>query len=756
MKKDIMVIRESIGRVVSMLTLQKITVTQRGSRAFVKYHPKTGDIMELNIPFIPDDASDEFIAAIQGFLDHEVGHVLFSDFDALKNANKEGKRVANLANLVEDVYVERKMAEAFKGSGANLESVRKFYLEKIARPKIDAALKAGNIEEAQGYATVAAFRAWGGQTSAADFIKEPKIAALVAPVTEKVGPELMEALRHTKNSMDCLDLARKFKKALEKPKAPPPPPPEEEKPPSPPSEGGDAGDEPDDEGEKADAEDKGSSKTESDDSGKEREEEAELDPLKDATDAGAEGGKDASDKEDAAEPEADKDDEPVKGDDTEAGEPEASDTPTDPDSKDGGFGSDEKTEDDAADEPEDGDSSDGADAGEPEPDEAGSAGGDTAGDEESGGEEGASATADDAPDAEAKPAEKGEPDETESGDSDTPAAPPEPDPLAEMFDIERDFDKDMSERLSKDAKGELASSDYAVFSNEWDKIEPAPLSKGVKTVEKLDEKLRDKVGVMQKSLERAMAAQSRKTWNPGQRRGRVAPGSLFKTSVGDDRVFRTRYETQAKNTAVSLVVDCSGSMERGRIELAGVATYALATVLERLKINYEAIGFTAYGSSEMLQLLKDDAHYHGKDIYSMGWGRIEPLYMPVFKPFNGRLDTQARSRIAHLTEGPSWLHENIDGECVQIAGRRLLQQRAERHVMIVLSDGSPSCSAGRNLNSHLKKTVKGLTGQGVEMIGIGIQTEAVKMFYPKNVVVNSVEELPTRVMAELTKLLLAP
>lgn len=652
MKKDVMVIRESIGRVVSMLTLQAIKVTQRGSNAYVKYHSKTGAVTELNIPYIPDDASDDFIAAIQGFLDHEVGHVLYSDSKVLLIAVKEGKRVMNLANIVEDVFVERKMTEGFRGSGTNLESVRKFYLEKIARPKIKAALAAGDLEQARGYAIVIGFRAWGGQSSSIDFLKDSVMADLVKPIFEKLGSEIIEKLANCKNSMDCLALARECKTKLETPKPPPPPPPPEVK--------------------------------------------DFLDKIKDTDLA------EAISKGEEKEPAEDEGTERVEDDDS--GKTGSEKAPA----VDGGTDEDGTSL---------GDHSEGADDTEEAVDE--------------------------------KPTS---PDDTEFD----PAAPPaEPDPLAGLLDTECDFDKDVSEGLSKDAKKALEGSDYAVFSTEFDKIIPAPLCVDKNAITRMEDGIRDKIGVMQKSLERAMAAKARKAWNPGQRRGRIAPGSLFKTSVGDDRVFRQRFETKAPSTAVSLVIDCSGSMGGSKIQLAGIAAYGLSVVLERLKVNYEVIGFTSLYSGEMGSLITEDAKSHGMRAYDMNWGRIEPIHMPVFKPFSGKLDTAAISRMAHLTESPRWLSQNIDGESVQLAARRLVQQKAERHVMIVLSDGQPACAAGQGLEEHLTKTVKALEKQNVEMIGIGIMDESVKQFYPKHVVLNDVAELPTRVMAELTKLLLA-
>lgn len=732
MKKDIMVIRESIGLIVSMLTSRKVKVTQRGTNAYVQYHPKSGEIMALNIPYIPDDASDEFIAAIQGFLDHEVGHILFSDFEALKEATKAGKRVANIANLIEDVYVERRMAEAFTGSGLNLENVRRFYLEKIARVKIEAALAKGNIEEARGYATAAAFRGWGGQASAMDFIREPKIAELIAPVAEKLG-ETMELIGHCKNSMECVELAKVCKKKLEhveKPPAPPPIPPvpgptEKPEPKSAP-EPKEEEPESDDDHEPGEGDD-GTTSVETDD-------DAETDgrgegEKPDDAESGESGG---------SEPPPAIDDEPTPEDADDAPDPD--DEPDADGSGASGEGSsDEPPEFDPEAPPE---FEDGA---APEPEAAPES---PKGDSGDGGEE----------PLEGDDSDLGERGEVKSSTGmSTEEAPleeePELDPIGELFDEERDFDSEMEKALSAAAEREVEDSSYAVFSTEWDVIAPAPLSRHSDAVSRMDASIRDKVGVIQKHLERAIAAQAKKAWSPGQRRGRIAPGSLFKTSVGEDRVFRKRFETKAKNTAVSLLIDCSGSMGGGSIQIAGSAAYALATVLERIKVNYEVLGFTSKDSREMQQMMELDARTHGKSIYDMGWSRIEALHIPIFKPFTGRLDTENKSRIAKLVCDPSGLVQNMDGESVQIAGHRLLQQRAERHVLIVLSDGEPACVAGRGLDAHLKKTVAGLTKASVEVIGIGIETSVVKRFYPKHVVLHSADDLPTSVMAEITKLL---
>ena len=75
MRKDIEIIRQAIVKVTQMLAGQKIKVTQQGADAFVTWD-KRGKPLRVNVPYLPDNASSDLIAAVQGFLDHEVAHIL--------------------------------------------------------------------------------------------------------------------------------------------------------------------------------------------------------------------------------------------------------------------------------------------------------------------------------------------------------------------------------------------------------------------------------------------------------------------------------------------------------------------------------------------------------------------------------------------------------------------------------------------------------------------------------------------------------
>lgn len=732
--RDISVVRAAIDKIVKLLTNNtSITVTQQGAKAFVAYDPRTGAVKQVNIPKLPDNASDLIIAAAQGFLDHEVGHVLFTDQKTVVKAAKENKRVKNIHNLLEDVYVENKMIERFRGSVGNLEAVRKFHIEKIALPEITKAVSVGDIEKASSYAAALKFRAWGGQTAAIDFFaKHPEIDALTKPLEERFGAELIAKVSKLKSSEDAFAFAKK----MDGKSAPAP----KEEPPS--SKGPSAGKPtpkgtpPEEDTVPADEEDceppidEGTTHAETDDSGKERDEKSKSE------EAGKDGGEDgdgATSKEGSDE-DAEKDEGEATGEsETPGSEPDPSMEASEPE-----LHGDDDDEPPAEGE-EGGDTDDGIGSEDDPFDDMDDTG-------EASGEDGTGASDDSGEKSETTG--KHIDDSSEEADDDRDDGD---DDLGRAFEEARDFDDEAARALTTIAVKEMKESEYRVFSTEWDKIVPAPLARNDSSITKMVDKTQHMIAGIQKQLERAMAAKDRKTWNPGLRRGRVAPGALFKTAVGDDRVFRQRYETRAKNTAVSLLVDCSGSMSwSGRIAIAGTAAYALSSTLERLRIRHEVIGFTTKKSNAMTSAMNAEG-------LGISYNRSQALYMPVFKSFDGRLDVEARSRIAHLTEHPDWLNENVDGECVQIAGHRLRTQRAERHILIVLSDGMPACPGGGGaLNPHLKKTVKDLEGKGVEVVGIGIETDAVKSFYSRHIVLRDLEELPTTVVGQLTKLLLAP
>ena len=657
MNERVVLLRDSVVIITQMLSGKGVSVTQRGVTAYVKAD-KAGKPIEVNLPYLPDNATEELCFAIQGFLDHEVAHILFSDFSVAGIASKEG--IHSIVNILEDARIEKAMAAKFAGSGHNLAVTGKFFLDKYTTPTMTAAIKVGDANKLIGVLTVPLLRGMAGQFLFKEFMKD-KMAAVDA-IYSKIA-DMEERIAAASSSQDCLELGREIHKRI--------------------SEGGGSeGGEPDGE---SDTKPKSDAKPKS-----KKEKKSEAKPENEEGEA------------DGEESDSEEKDKPEEKDKKSAGADEEGDGGETGDSETGEEGDGEKGKDSKSDEDNEGE------------------GGDSDADSEN---KSAKVPKDRKADAEG---------------------------TAMLAAIDKEsangYDATLSGLISAAAKESAKSAKYLVYTKEHDRVEPLVVGPGYRPVmfTTMADKVEHMVGPLQKDLERAISARSLASWESGKRSGRISGANLSRLLVGDTRVFRRRLEANSKDVAVSLVVDASGSMNGGRIHMATQAAYALSSVLERIGITHEVICFTT-GSRGALSRITDDE----EEAIGRRFSRVESLHMPIIKGFNERLRANVKDRFGWLPNS-NILANNVDGECVEIAARRLLARREAGKTMIVLSDGCP-CAEGnyRDLYSHLKEVVTNVTKAGVDIVGIGIQSTEVANYYPKNITINSINELPGRVIAEL-------
>ncbi|MGN8188626.1 cobaltochelatase CobT-related protein [Burkholderia sp. 22088] len=714
---NVLILREAITKIVPMLTQRSVKVTQQGTRAYVAYSRKTHAIERVNLPYIPDDADDQLLAATQGFLDHEVGHILFTDQKAVVKAEKLG--IHWLHNLVEDTYVERKMGERFPGSGGHLSRMHSFFL----REYIDSQLREAP-EQAKNILLVPAFRALAGQPAFIDYMADKWDQ--VGDVVDKLGKDFGKLLKGINSSWDSLKVAEEAKKRLSaptpKPKAPPPAAPPE------PPEPGMSGDE--SEPDEAAAGDPSGGSEPLSEAGPVEEQDREPTAESESGSSGAPEGEDIRD-------------EPAPEGDGEQGDTDAS--------SEAGEGADsaaDEDQDDPSDDPSDehGDGMLGGDAAQGEPSEDGEEQEQT---ENSSGETGASGA-------------EGE-DEGDAGEQGTMPAGGAPaeneEATTSLFDELNespapDFDEAAAEALSKNARTATKGSQYSLFSRDYDDVSLLEVDEGFNQdlVTRMQKEVDHMIGPLQKTLERAVAARSAAVWTGGHKTGRLHGPSLARISVGRSDVFRRKQTNKTKDVAVELLVDCSGSMwSHRKMVIAAYSAYALSSVLDQLSIPNEVLAFTTkdYPREALEQLVREEQE--GGFVYT----RRSALRLAIVKGFNERMTPDIRRRFAQLAHCDDMMAENVDGESVQIAARRLMQQRAERKILKVLSDGMPACNGmSAALNEHLKEVVRKVEASGVDVIGLGIVSDAVEAFYRSHVVLNDVKDLPTTVMKELHRLLL--
>lgn len=782
------ILREKITKLTGLLTDKKVRVTQRGVQAYVRY--TSAGIPELvNIPFIPDNATQEFVQAIEGFLDHEVAHVLFTSGDIVVKADKLG--VGGYHNAVEDIYIEGAMSRKFPGSKINLETMHTLFIRDI----IDANYQNNKHLPIQ-YLLVALLRGYSGQRAFAEYMSDKMDIPEIINCDKRLSEYCKKVLPNIKSSKEALDIALEIRRLLEvkkeppkpKPKQPPPPPqeePNEEK--GEPNEG--SGPTPEDEGQSGNSTDEEEDKDDKPNNSQGEEDDGDKDDA-DKPEGKPDDGKPETD-DDEFSPSSNKE-EPDNGggdddvdsdgdsDNTNANEPDNGDTGDTGDASDSGDdeqGKVDEPETDGEDEADGGGKGDGKDT-EPEEqptkdatgeDQADSEGEKTKSEEgkdsaenpsedesedgadNSPGQEGGAGGEEETNDEpEAKPEDREDAHQDLDMNASTPDLPPiDAEALQKLL---KDFDEAMSELITREAIEVAENSDYLIYTRDFDVIEKFDIEKhggiNADAVRLMEDKVDHMVGKIQRDLERAVSSQNKTQWAAGQRSGRLDTGSLSRlVKFGEEKVFKRKQVTKAKNAALSLLIDCSGSMdEHNKIATAAYTAYALSTTLERLGINHEVLGFTTSDKrpdEAVAEHMKTGVEY----------SRYDNLYIPIFKPFGERLNSQSKAGLASLATA-RWLGNNVDGESLAIAASRLSQQKEERKILIVLSDGNPICYGDKHqIRSHLKKTVKDIIKSKIEVLGIGINDDAVKTYYPKHLVINRLSDLPTVVMGQLRKFL---
>jgi nitric oxide reductase activation protein len=221
-----------------------------------------------------------------------------------------------------------------------------------------------------------------------------------------------------------------------------------------------------------------------------------------------------------------------------------------------------------------------------------------------------------------------------------------------------------------------------------------------------------------------LQTQSKGRYEYGQKRGKLHNGSLHKlltdNVAASERIFRTHKVSDVTDTAVSLLVDCSGSMYMRKFELACVAAGALAEALKPLHIAYNVMGFTN--------------HYSGDNPIIWNFSKFgENVPLPTL--------------VDRFSTAANCLWENTDGDALVYAYHVLAQRKEHRKVLLVMSDGGPS---GRgfagDIVAYTHKVAKFIDTK-CDLYGIGIMDSNVKKYYRNNVVVNDPDELASSVLS---------
>jgi cobaltochelatase CobT len=272
----------------------------------------------------------------------------------------------------------------------------------------------------------------------------------------------------------------------------------------------------------------------------------------------------------------------------------------------------------------------------------------------------------------------------------------------------------------------------------------------------LDKQLSHLQGVVARlanRLQRRLLAQQNRAWEFDLEEGLLDPVRLPRIIMDPLHAlsFKQEKETNFKDTVVTLLLDNSGSMRGRPITVAATCADILARTLERCGVKVEILGFTTRawkgGQSREAWLAA------GK---SPNPGRLNDLRHIIYKSADAPWRRARKNLGLMMREG--LLKENIDGEALDWAHKRLLARSEQRKILMMISDGAPvddstlSVNPGNYLERHLRWVIEEIeTRSPVELIAIGIGHDVTR-YYRRAVTIVDAEELGGAMTEKLAEL----
>ncbi len=254
-------------------------------------------------------------------------------------------------------------------------------------------------------------------------------------------------------------------------------------------------------------------------------------------------------------------------------------------------------------------------------------------------------------------------------------------------------------------------------------------------------------------LQRRLMAQQNRAWEFDLEEGILDPARLSRvvTDPYHPLSFMSEKEATFRDTVVTLLLDNSGSMRGRPITVAATCADILARTLERCGVKVEILGFTTRawkgGQSREAWLAA------GKPANP---GRLNDLRHIIYKSADAPWRRARKNLGLMMREG--LLKENIDGEALDWAHKRLLGRAEQRKILMMISDGAPvddstlSVNPGNYLERHLRHIIEEIeTRSPVELIAIGIGHDVTR-YYRRAVTIVDAEELGGAITEKLAEL----
>ena len=330
----------------------------------------------------------------------------------------------------------------------------------------------------------------------------------------------------------------------------------------------------------------------------------------------------------------------------------------------------------------------------------------------------------------------------------------------EMQDLEDDGSENVKPQYKENKSIETILSEYMVYSNQFDEIitaqdlcEDEELNRLRKYLDQQLKSFQTIISRLANRLQRKLLAKQNRSWEFNIEEGLLDTSRLTRviTDPFYSLSFKKEKDTDFKDTVVSLLIDNSGSMRGRPITVAAMSADILARTLEKCGVKVEILGFTT------------KAWKGGKSRES--WmqnnkppspGRLNDLRHIIYKAADEPWRRSKKNLGLMMREG--LLKENIDGEALLWAHKRLQNRYEARKILMVISDGAPvddstlSVNSGNYLEKHLRGAINWIENKSdVQLLAVGIGHDVTR-YYKKAVTIVDAEQLADVMTEQLVDL----
>lgn len=224
-------------------------------------------------------------------------------------------------------------------------------------------------------------------------------------------------------------------------------------------------------------------------------------------------------------------------------------------------------------------------------------------------------------------------------------------------------------------------------------------------------------------------------WNTHEESGRLDRKAFTRYAVGSTAIFSKRQHVEAEQSAVSVLIDCSGSMSNGGlIETAESIAIQLSRILDKANVSFNVTGF--YGGGGRATIYETGASTQQAEV------RYE---RPTFVPFKSWGDSLQRAS-AKLGSIHQWAQSSTpDYSSISITIEDLAKRTEQRKILFLLTDAS-------GYNKPQMKHLQGIADKlGIKIVAIGIGKTDVKECFTTSENVKSVDDLASASFNKLLK-----